>query len=98
MSSTSKWNGLRPVDFIGSISSDHMQNRLFSAGMSREPFIQLEDSLVGNDDLMALGDELMDVLARERPELGDGICVALPVGNVPCRHDLDASVARGWLS
>jgi hypothetical protein len=73
-----------------------VQNRLFSAGMSSEPFIQLKDSVVGNDDLMALCDELVDVRARERPELGNGIGVALSVWDGACRHFPVASEVRGW--
>lgn len=77
-----------------------MQNRLFSAGMSCEPFIDLEDSVVGNDDLMALCYELVDVLARERPEFGDGIRVALSVWDGACRHvpvaSRESAGTTGW--
>jgi len=75
-----------PIDFVRSVPSDHVQDGLFSTRMSREPFVQFKDSSIGNDNLMAFGYELMDILTRDWAELCDDLRVALAIWDFPRRH------------
>jgi len=78
--------GRGPIYFVRGIASYHVQDGLFSARMSLEPFVQFKDSLISNDNLMAFGYELMDILTGDWAELCDVLCVALAIGAFPHRH------------
>jgi hypothetical protein len=53
--------GTLRIDFVRRIPSDHVFNRLVSSGVKFDPRIDLEHSIIENDDMLAISDLTLNV-------------------------------------
>lgn len=58
------------AELVGCVSSHHVLNHQFAAGVTVLPCIEAEDVLVCDDDEVAGGDEGFDLDSREYPSVG----------------------------
>jgi hypothetical protein len=63
-----------PVDFISGIPSYHMLNSFITAGMIRQPRVDLQDVIVNNDNRSSMGNESFNLTPTDDLRLPLGLC------------------------
>jgi hypothetical protein len=63
-----------PVDFISSIPSHHMLDSFITAGMIRQPRVDLQDLIVNNDNGSSIGNESFNLTPTDNLRLPLRLC------------------------